>query len=56
MYRETPFFGQIGAIYLFEDSISIAQIQSMYNLGPNYLGCFQPDRFEYFIFGTENYE
>ncbi|XP_061352489.1 BEACH domain-containing protein B, partial [Gastrolobium bilobum] len=35
-----PFFGQIGPVYLFNDAISVEQVQSIYSLGPSYMYSF----------------
>jgi hypothetical protein len=37
----------MGALYFFEDAVSSAQIQGIYELGPNYLGTFQNERLAY---------
>ncbi len=47
--RDTSFIGQMGAIYLFDDALSPIQIQSIYNLGPNYLGNFLFDQYYKFL-------
>jgi hypothetical protein len=45
LYRESPFFGQMGPyIYFFEDALSPQQIQGIHSLGTEYLGTFQPER------------
>ncbi|KAH1253242.1 BEACH domain-containing protein B [Glycine max] len=36
----SPFFGQIGPVYLFNDAISAEQVQSIYSLGPSYMYSF----------------
>ncbi|MED6216742.1 hypothetical protein PIB30_010777 [Stylosanthes scabra] len=36
----SPFFGQIGPIYLFNDALSAEQVQSIYSLGPSYMYSF----------------
>lgn len=41
--RATPghlFWGQMGALYLFDDALSPAQIKAVASLGPNYSGVF----------------
>lgn len=35
-----PFFGQIGPVYLFSDSLSSEQVHSVYSLGPSYMYSF----------------
>ncbi|XP_010474048.1 PREDICTED: BEACH domain-containing protein B-like [Camelina sativa] len=35
-----PFFGQIGPVYLFNDSLSSEQVQAIYSLGPSYMYAF----------------
>lgn len=40
MHDSSPFFGQIGPIYLFSDAISIEQVQGIYSLGPSYMYSF----------------
>lgn len=35
-----PFFGQIGPVYLFNDSLSSEQVQAIYALGPSYMYAF----------------
>ncbi|KAI4307513.1 hypothetical protein L6164_030691 [Bauhinia variegata] len=36
----SPFFGQIGPVYLFNDAISADQVQGIYSLGPSYMYSF----------------
>lgn len=36
----SPFHGQIGPVYLFNDAISPEQIQGIYSLGPSYMYLF----------------
>ncbi|KAI4337584.1 hypothetical protein L6164_015981 [Bauhinia variegata] len=36
----SPFFGQIGPVYLFNDAISYEQVQGIYSLGPSYMYSF----------------
>ena len=37
LYRETPFFGQMGGyIYMFDDALSSAQIVALFSFGPNF--------------------
>ncbi|KAJ3438800.1 beige/beach-related [Anaeramoeba flamelloides] len=39
--REYYFYGQMGVIYFFNDSLSDNQMENIYNLGPNYMGTFE---------------
>eukprot|EP01119_Soliformovum_irregulare_P006368 TRINITY_DN1829_c0_g1_i4.p1 TRINITY_DN1829_c0_g1~~TRINITY_DN1829_c0_g1_i4.p1 ORF type:complete len:2863 (-),score=933.99 TRINITY_DN1829_c0_g1_i4:39-8627(-) len=41
IYRENSFFGQMGAIYVFEDALTNSQVRDILLLGPNYTGVFQ---------------
>eukprot|EP00026_Physarum_polycephalum_P000200 Phypoly_transcript_00200.p1 GENE.Phypoly_transcript_00200~~Phypoly_transcript_00200.p1 ORF type:complete len:1988 (-),score=255.41 Phypoly_transcript_00200:62-5914(-) len=41
IYRENPFYGQMGAVYMFDDVLEPKQIMSIYNLGPDYSDSFQ---------------
>ncbi|VFQ86787.1 unnamed protein product [Cuscuta campestris] len=36
----SPFFGQIGPVYLFNDSITSEQVKLVYSLGPSYMYSF----------------
>nr|XP_027094520.1 BEACH domain-containing protein B isoform X2 [Coffea arabica]XP_027094521.1 BEACH domain-containing protein B isoform X3 [Coffea arabica] len=36
----SPFFGQIGPVYLFNDAITPEQVQGVYSLGPSYMYSF----------------
>ena len=36
----SPFFGQIGPVYLFNDAITPDQVQGIYSLGPSYMYSF----------------
>ncbi|KAL2459002.1 hypothetical protein Fot_55288 [Forsythia ovata] len=36
----SPFFGQIGPIYLFNDAITSEEVQGIYSLGPSYMYSF----------------
>ncbi|CAI9116125.1 OLC1v1017198C2 [Oldenlandia corymbosa var. corymbosa] len=36
----SPFFGQIGPVYLLNDAITLEQVQSIYSLGPSYMYSF----------------
>lgn len=36
----SPFFGQIGPVYLFNDAITPEQVQGIYSLGPSYMYSF----------------
>lgn len=38
--ESSPFFGQIGPIYLFNDAITSEQVQGIFFLGPNYMYSF----------------
>lgn len=40
-FKETsPFFGQIGPVYMFNDPITSEQVQGIYSLGPSYMYSF----------------
>ena len=41
LYRETPFYGQMGAIFVLDDAITPAQVKALHQLGPQYLGTLQ---------------
>lgn len=45
LYRETPFFGQMGTIYFFDELIPGSVIKLINTLGPNYSGVFQPHEY-----------
>lgn len=36
----SPFFGQIGPVYLFNDAMSPDQVRGIYSLGPSYMYSF----------------
>ena len=36
----SPFFGQIGPVYLFNDAITPEQVQGVFSLGPSYMHSF----------------
>ena len=38
--ESSPFFGQIGPVYMFSEPISSEQIQGIYSLGPSYMYSF----------------
>lgn len=38
--ESSPFFGQIGPVYMFSDPISSEQVQGIYSLGPSYMYSF----------------
>ena len=38
--NSSPFCGQIGPVYLFNDAISAEQVHSIYSLGPSYMYSF----------------
>ena len=38
--ESSPFCGQIGPLYLFNDAISPDQVQGIYSLGPSYMYSF----------------
>ncbi|KAL5705340.1 hypothetical protein ACHQM5_023655 [Ranunculus cassubicifolius] len=40
MKDTSPFFGQIGPVYMLNDAISLEQIQGIYSLGPSYMYSF----------------
>src|SRR5690606_32022714 len=48
LYRETPLHGQMSAIYIFDEALGSSQIQSIYELGPNYIGTFEKE--DYILF------
>ncbi|KAJ5067924.1 beach domain-containing protein lvsc [Anaeramoeba ignava] len=39
--RENHFYGQMGAIYFFNDTLSAYQIEKIFKLGPDYLSSFE---------------
>lgn len=38
--ESSPFFGQIGPVYMFSEPISSEQAQGIYSLGPSYMYSF----------------
>lgn len=44
----SPFLGQIGPVYLFNDVISSEQVQGLYALGPSYMYSFLDNEFSLF--------
>ncbi|KAF9610456.1 hypothetical protein IFM89_022420 [Coptis chinensis] len=40
MKETSPFLGQIGPVYMFNDAITLEQIQGIYSLGPSYMYSF----------------
>ncbi|KAK9165680.1 hypothetical protein Scep_000871 [Stephania cephalantha] len=40
MKDSSPFYGQIGPVYMFSDAISSEEIQGIYSLGPSYMYSF----------------
>ena len=38
--RLSPFFGQMGTIYFFDDIFTPAMVKGFYDLGPTYSSCF----------------
>lgn len=43
--ESSPFFGQMGPVYLFSDAITSEQVQGIYFLGPNYMYSFLDNEF-----------
>ncbi|KAF5183051.1 Beach domain-containing protein b [Thalictrum thalictroides] len=43
----SPFLGQIGPVYMFNDAISLEQIQGIYSLGPSYMYSFLDNEVAY---------
>ena len=40
-----PFRGQLGPVYLFQDSLSGGQVDALFSLGPGYMYSFSPGEF-----------
>ncbi|KAK9130032.1 hypothetical protein Sjap_010519 [Stephania japonica] len=40
MKDSSPFYGQIGPVYMFSDAVSSEEIQGIYSLGPSYMYSF----------------
>ncbi|KAL3514285.1 hypothetical protein ACH5RR_027002, partial [Cinchona calisaya] len=45
----SPFFGQIGPVYLFNDAITSEQVQGIYSLGPSYMYSFLDNEVSVFV-------
>lgn len=43
--ESSPFFGQIGPLYLFSDVITSEQVQGIFSLGPSYMYSFLDNEF-----------
>src|SRR5688572_363009 len=39
--RPTPFYGQMGSIYIFDDAITAAQVKAIHLFGASYMASFQ---------------
>lgn len=46
--NSSPFFGQIGPIYMFSEAISSEQVQDIYSLGPSYMYSFLDNEAAFF--------
>ncbi|KAK1395990.1 Beach domain-containing protein b [Heracleum sosnowskyi] len=44
--ESSPFFGQIGPIYMFNEPLTSEQVQGMYILGPSYMYSFLDNEFQ----------
>lgn len=42
IYRESPFLGQLGSVYFFDDALTPQAVSAWHALGPNYCGSFLP--------------
>lgn len=45
----SPFFGQIGPVYLFNDAITSEQVQGIHSLGPSYMYSFLDNEVSIFL-------